>query len=69
MDYNSFPVGIALSAMSMERYHGMTEAQKEDAIFRCRDAKNADEIDKILDSIEDWEAGGSVKPLDGSGIG
>ena len=34
-----------------QNYESLSEAEKEEIILRCKDAKSKDEVDKILNSI------------------
>ena len=58
MDSYSFPWSFALGEALISRFDGMSESDKEDAIFRCRDAKSESEVQQILDnlSVEDRSA-------------
>ena len=55
MDNQQLPSGLGLSlAMNqkaMKRFANMTEAEKEQAIARSRDAKSKREMDRIVDSL------------------
>lgn len=53
MDYNSFPVGIALSELSQKTYGHLTEADKEKIILQCKDAKSKEEVTKIISKYQD----------------
>ena len=53
--YPAYPLGLGpiLSSeeQSLQGYDGMTEAEKERLIFECKDAKTADEMNRIVDSV------------------
>ena len=55
MDNQQLPIGLGLSlAMNqkaMKRFANMTEAEKEQAIARSRDAKSKREMDRIVSSL------------------
>lgn len=53
--YPGYPLGLGPLLNSEEQdtqgYNGMTEAEKEQLIFRCKDAKNAGDMERIVDSV------------------
>lgn len=58
MDNNQFPglpLGLdmvqAMKGRAREGYEGLTEAEKEHIIFKCKDAKSKEEMDKIISSL------------------
>ncbi len=55
MDGQQFPIGLGLSLamnqMDTDNFSNMTEAEKEQAIARCKDAKSKKERDRIMDSL------------------
>lgn len=55
MDFNGLPLGLsmglAMNADAMTKFGSMAEAEKEDIILRCKDAKSKAEMEKIVDSI------------------
>lgn len=55
MDNNQLPIGLGLSlAMNqkaMDRFAGMTEAEKERAIAKSRGVKSKREMDRIVSSL------------------
>lgn len=55
MDNNQLPIGLGLSlAMNqraMDRFSGMTEAEKEQAIAKSRKVKSKREMDRIVSSL------------------
>lgn len=46
-----FGMSLAMNEAAMQGYAGLTEAQKEDVILRCKDAKTKDQMQKIVDSL------------------
>ncbi len=56
MDFNNVPIGFALGMAARtdayEAYNRLTEAEKEDVINRCRDAKSKAEMDRIISSLK-----------------
>ena len=44
------PVGFGM-ALAMNGYAGLTEAQKEKVILRCRDARTKEQMQDIVDSL------------------
>lgn len=62
MDTNGLPLGLgmglAMNARAMENYGRMTEAEKEDLIFKCKDAKSKPEMQHYIDELA--QGGGSV---------
>lgn len=79
MDYmqnGQLPLGLAMglgmNTDAMSRFGRMTEAEKEDLIFKARDAKTKEEMDRIINSLNEEETGNSDFPSDlfqGPGIG
>ncbi|MBO5292468.1 MAG: hypothetical protein J6B10_04715 [Lachnospiraceae bacterium] len=63
MDFNGLPMGLsmglAMNEGALERFGRMTEAEKEDIILRCKDAKSKAEMEKIVDSIASGQNDGS----------
>lgn len=55
MDNNQLPIGLGLSlAMNqkaMDRFSGMTEAEKERTIAKSRGVKSKREMDRIVSSL------------------
>lgn len=58
MDNNQFPglpLGLdmaqAMKGRAGEGYEGLSEAEKEHIIFKCKDAKSKEEMDKIISSL------------------
>lgn len=58
--YNGTPMGglpvgfgmsLAMNEAAMEGYAGLTEAEKEKVILRCKDAKTKEQMQKIVDSL------------------
>lgn len=49
------PIGLgmslAMNAEAMNGYAGLTEAQKEQVILRCKDAKTREQMQEIVDSL------------------
>lgn len=52
----TFGMGLALNERATNRYGNMTEAEKEDIILRCKDARSQEEVDRIIDSLADDDA-------------
>ena len=46
-----FGMSLAMNDAAMRGYAGLTEAQKEDVILHCKDAKTKDQMQKIVDSL------------------
>ena len=46
-----FTMALASNASAMQEYAHMTEAEKEQIILRCKDAKSKKEMRKIVDSM------------------
>lgn len=57
--YYNLPLGLSMALMMNQRakagYDGLTEAEKEHIIFKCKDAKSKDEMDKIIASLSSAE--------------
>ncbi len=55
MDNQQLPIGfglsLAMNQKAMKRFSDMTEAEKEQAIARSRDAKSKREMDRIVSSL------------------
>ena len=55
MDNQQLPIGfglsLAMNQKAMNRFANMTEAGKEKAIAKSRDAKSKREMDRIVDSL------------------
>lgn len=55
MDFQQIPIGLGMgltmNGRAMERFSNMTEAEKEQIIFKCKDAKSKAEMDKIISSL------------------
>lgn len=55
MDFNGLPLGLsmglAMNVDALSEFGSMTEAEKEDIILRCKDAKSKAEMEQIVDSI------------------
>lgn len=53
--YTSYPVGVVPLSLEEEPaaqgYDNLTEAEKEHLILQCKDAKTADERQRIMDSV------------------
>ena len=46
-----FGLGLVMDDRARQNYESLSEAEKEEIILRCKDAKSKDEMDKILNSI------------------
>ncbi len=46
-----FGMALAQSEPAMQGYAGLTEAEKEQIILRCKDVKTKAEMQKIVDSL------------------
>ena len=69
---SGFAMGLAMNAKAMNQYGKISEAEKEEIIMRCKDAKSKDEMDRIVDSLADGDKDSMDIPndlLDGPGIG
>lgn len=55
MDIDELPLGfgmaLAMNEPAMQGYAGLTEAEKEQIILRCKDVKTKREMQKIVDSL------------------
>lgn len=55
MDIDELPLGfgmaLAMNESAMQGYAGLTEAEKEQIILRCKDVKTKREMQKIVDSL------------------
>ena len=58
--YNGTPMGglpvgfgmsLAMNEAAMEGYAGLTEAEKEKVILRCKDVKTKSQMQEIVDSL------------------
>ena len=53
--FSELPVGFGMSLVmnepAMKGYAGLTEAQKEQVILRCKDAKTKEQMQDIVDSL------------------
>lgn len=53
--YSGYPLAmgplLSEEQLSSQDYNGMTEAEKERLIFQCKDAKTADDMNRIVDSV------------------
>ncbi len=52
MDQTGFPLGLVIGRAShkdmLDTYNRLTEAEKEQFIFECKDAKSQSEIDEVI---------------------
>lgn len=69
--FATLPVGLGIALIMNERaragYEGLSEAEKEHIILKCKDARTKAEMDKIIDSFAP-EAG--IRDIfNGPGIG
>jgi len=46
-----FGLALSMNDAAMTSYAGMTEAEKERIIMRCRDARSKDEMQEIVESL------------------
>ncbi len=46
-----FGMGLAMNEAAMSGYAALTEAEKEEIIFRCKGAKTKSEMQEIIDSL------------------
>ena len=46
-----FGMSRSLNETALQGYAGLTEAQKEDVILHCKDAKTKDQMQKVVDSL------------------
>ncbi len=46
-----FTMALAMNEKAMNRYSGMTEAQKEEIILRAKDAKSKKEMERLVSSL------------------
>lgn len=53
--FSDLPVGFGMSLLmndaAMQGYAGLTEAQKEAVILRCKDARTKAQMQEIVDSL------------------
>ena len=46
-----FRMALAMNEPALRGYAGLTEAQKEEVIMRCKDVKTKEQMQKIVDSL------------------
>ncbi len=46
-----FGMALAMNEAAMSGYAGLTEAQKEKVILRCKDARTKEQMQEIVDSL------------------
>ena len=46
-----FGMALAMNDAAMSGYAGLTEAQKEEVILRCKDARTKEQMQEIVDSL------------------
>ena len=46
-----FGMALAMNEPAMRGYAGLTEAQKEEIIMRCKDVKTKDQMQQIVNSL------------------
>ena len=46
-----FGMALAMNQAAMDGYAGLTEAQKEEVILRCKDARTKGQMQEIVDSL------------------
>lgn len=46
-----FGMNLMMNGAAMQGYAGLTEAEKEQLIMRCRDARSKGEMQKIVDDL------------------
>lgn len=46
-----FGMALAMNEAAMSGYAGLTEAEKEKVILRCKDAKTKEQMQEIVDSL------------------
>jgi len=46
-----FAMALAMNEPAMQEYAKMTETEKEHLIMRCKDARSAEEMRRIVDAI------------------
>ncbi len=58
MDLNNLPIGFALGmSMKKDAYSKLTEAEKEQVLNECRDAKSKADMNRIISRLSgDWLA-------------
>jgi hypothetical protein len=59
-----FGMALAANHRALGGYSQMSEAEKEEIIMRCKDARSDEEIDEIIDSIGWDEMTGSGDIMD-----
>lgn len=69
--YSNLPLGLSMAVLMNDQakagFDSLSEAEKEDIILRCKDAKTKDEMDRIVDSFSYTENISEL--LNGPGIG
>lgn len=69
--YSNLPLGLAAAELMDDELSAgsrhLTEAEKEEILFRSKDARNEEEAEKIKNSVSDWEDMGEL--FKGPGIG
>ena len=68
MDFNNqagnIPLGLsmafAMDEQTKTRFDNLTETEKEHLIFKCKDAKSKEEMDRIIASLDPAENIGSL---------
>ena len=55
MDFSFLPIGsitgVAENERALAAYNRLTEAEKEQVIFECKDAKSQSEVEEIIDRL------------------
>lgn len=46
-----FGMALAMNEPAMRGYAGLTEAQKEEILMRCKDVKTKEQMQKVVDSL------------------
>lgn len=46
-----FGMALAMNEPAMRGYAGLTEAQKEEILMRCKDVKTKEEMQRVVDSL------------------
>lgn len=57
-------MGLSMNGDAMSRFGSLTESEKEDLIFKAKDAKTKDEMERIINSLNESENGDSDFPTD-----
>lgn len=60
-----FGMALAMNEPALEGYAGLTEAQKEELILRCRDVKTKEQMQRIVDSLVPH---GDIQEVHGEGV-